>query len=53
MGLIAAVGTAVKAVAASVGVAVTATALTVGFTTIAAVGRRAGFRKPCRRCHAE
>ena len=38
MGLVAAVGTAITAVAASVGVAVTATALTVGFTTIAAVG---------------
>lgn len=38
MGLVAAIGTAVTAVAASVGVAVTATALTVGFTTIAAVG---------------
>ena len=42
MGLIAAVGTAVTAVAASVGVTVTATALTVGFTTIAAVGAVVG-----------
>jgi hypothetical protein len=38
MGLVAAIGTAVTAVAASAGVAVAATALTVGFETIAAVG---------------
>ena len=38
MGLVAAVGTAITAVAGSIGVTVTATALTVGFETIAAVG---------------
>ncbi len=42
MGLVAAVGTAVTAIASSVGIAVTATALTVGFTTIAAVGAVVG-----------
>ena len=42
MGLVAAVGAAVTAVATSVGVAVTATALTVGFEAIAAVGATLG-----------
>ncbi len=42
MGLVAAIGTAVTAVAASVGVGIAATALTVGFTTIAAVGAVVG-----------
>ena len=38
MGVIAAIGTGVTALAASAGIAVTATALTVGFETVAAVG---------------
>lgn len=38
MGAIAAIGTAVTAVASSVGIGITASALTVGFGTIAAVG---------------
>lgn len=38
MGIVAAIGSAVTAIAASAGIAVTATALTVGFETVAALG---------------
>lgn len=38
MGVIAAIGTGVTAIAASAGITITATALTVGFETVAAVG---------------